>query len=419
MKTVLTGLFAVLVLASLLIVTIQAENTALLSSAAETPSLITVPAFAVSLGGNWLRIGPAGPVNLTTGSPANDQNPAWSPDGERILFTSGRSGNNELWVMDDDGSDPAALTWNGAENVNLPGRAWCPANDRIVFASDVESENDEIYSITSDGTDVQRLTTTAALNWEPSWAPDCSQIVFQSDRSNNWDIWRMNADGSNPVRLTDDPADDWEPNWSPDGTTIVFQSLRSGNWDLWTMDLNGGGLTNVTDDPAEDTDPSWSPDGEWIVYSSDRGGDDGDIWAIEARGGTPIQITDDPAYDGAPSWSPDGRRIAFESERSGNLDIWVVDAPCLLPGDLDGDGDVDIADVMAVAADWRNPDFAPAHDLDGDGDVDVADIMLVASLWRTAVGDPGYDPAYDLDDDGDIDVVDIMIVAVHWGETCE
>jgi TolB protein len=118
---------------------------------------------------------------------------------------------NELWLMDD-GSDPVALTSNGAENVNLPGRAWCPGNDRIVFASDVESENDEIYSIASDGTDLQRLTTTDALNWEPSWSPDCSQIVFQSDRSGQWDIWRMNADGSNPVQLTDDSANDQEPN---------------------------------------------------------------------------------------------------------------------------------------------------------------------------------------------------------------
>jgi len=268
-----------------------------------------------------------GPVNLTADSLANDQNPAWSPDGERIAFTSGRSGNNELWLMDSDGSAPTALTSNGAENVNLPGRAWCPGNDRIVFASDVESENDEIFSIASDGSDRQRLTTTDGRNWEPSWSPDCRQIVFQSDRSGNWDIWRMNADGSNPVRLTDDPADDGQPNWSPDGTTIVFQSNRSGNWDIWTMDVNGRSLTNVTSDPAEDTDPSWSPDGEWIVYSSDRSGGEGDIWAIAAGGGTPIQITDDPAYDGAPSWSPDGNRIAFESMRSGNLDIWVVDAP--------------------------------------------------------------------------------------------
>jgi len=100
----------------------------------------------------------------------------------------------------------------------------------------------------------------------------------------------------------------------------------------------------------------WSPDGAWIVYSSDRDGDDGSLWAIAASGGTPIQITDDPTYNGGAHFrSPDGAgspppRIAFESERSGNLDIWVIDAPCVLFGDLDGDGDVDIADIMLGAS---------------------------------------------------------------------
>ena len=58
-------------------------------------------------------------------------------------------------------------------------------------------------------------------------------------------------------------------------------------------------------------------------------------------------------------------------------------------------------------------------DLNCDCDVDIADIMLVAGRWHTAEGDEDYDPAYDLDDNGDIDIVDIMLVAVHWGESCE
>ncbi|MFQ5812824.1 MAG: carboxypeptidase regulatory-like domain-containing protein [Anaerolineae bacterium] len=58
-------------------------------------------------------------------------------------------------------------------------------------------------------------------------------------------------------------------------------------------------------------------------------------------------------------------------------------------------------------------------DLDCDCDVDIADITLVASIWHTAVGDDDYDPDYDLDDNGKVDIVDIMLVAVHWGETCE
>jgi hypothetical protein len=57
-------------------------------------------------------------------------------------------------------------------------------------------------------------------------------------------------------------------------------------------------------------------------------------------------------------------------------------------------------------------------DLDGDCDVDIADIMLVATRWNATLGDPRYDARYDLDGDGDIDAVDIMLVASHWGETC-
>ncbi len=57
-------------------------------------------------------------------------------------------------------------------------------------------------------------------------------------------------------------------------------------------------------------------------------------------------------------------------------------------------------------------------DLDGDNDVDVEDVMLVANSWRCQAGDDCYDDRYDLDDDGDIDIVDIMMVVMHWGETC-
>jgi hypothetical protein len=63
-------------------------------------------------------------------------------------------------------------------------------------------------------------------------------------------------------------------------------------------------------------------------------------------------------------------------------------------------------------------EFTLLGDLDHDCDVDIADIMLVAARWHTALGDEDYEPLYDLDSNGEIDIVDIMLVAVHWDERC-
>lgn len=76
-----------------------------------------------------------------------------------------------------------------------------------------------------------------------------------------------------------------------------------------------------------------------------------------------------------------------------------------------GDRDLQVVDVS-------NYTLTPCYDFDGDGQVDVDDIMQVASCWRCRCGDACYDQRYDLDDDCDIDIVDIMKVVVHWGESC-
>ena len=85
----------------------------------------------------------------------------------------------------------------------------------------------------------------------------------------------------------------------------------------------------------------------------------------------------------------------------------------LLPG-----SHTSIADGEFTAAGIGTNTSALVGDLDGDCDVDIADIMLVATRWHAAEGDPNYVAAYDLDDNGVIDIVDIMLVAVHWGESC-
>jgi Tol biopolymer transport system component len=84
----------------------------------------------------------------------------------------------------------------------------------------------------------------------------------------------MNSDGSGQTNLTNNPAIDSSPSWSPDGTRIVFETNRDGDFEVYVMGTDGSEQTNLTKNPAAyDIAPSWSPDGSQIIFRSDRDGD--------------------------------------------------------------------------------------------------------------------------------------------------
>jgi TolB protein len=262
---------------------------------------------------------------------ASDQNPAFSPDGTRLVFTRFDEGYNDgpagLFLLDLDSSELVRLTpAEDQDNVNLPGAAWDATTDRIVFSSD-RLESDDLWRVAPDGTDLSAITTHSRPPWyiEPSWSPDGQWIVFEADDDvpddqQQGSIWKVRSDGTGLTPLTDGPGggtDDRQPNWSPGGDRILFQRRVPGSedWNLYTMATGGSDIRPVTTSPWSDTDASWSPDGDWIVYSSDHGGLPApNIFAVPAGGGTPTRVTQDDTHeDGAPSWSPDGEWIAFES----------------------------------------------------------------------------------------------------------
>ena len=195
----------------------------------------------------------------------------WSLDGTRIAFRGSWNGNGDVYVVGADGSGLSRLTVDPGQD-DAP--AWSPDGARIVFAStrgaDPEARASfDLYEMALDGTAVRRLTNDDAFDMNPDFSPDGSRIVFASDRHDpggDLEIYVMNADGSDITRLTYDPEPNDFPRWSPDGSKIAYQRFEpEGTGGVFVMNGDGTGVTRLTDVGGA---PAWSPDGRSIVYSA-------------------------------------------------------------------------------------------------------------------------------------------------------
>ncbi len=187
--------------------------------------------------------------------------PSWSPDGTRVVFSSNFDGDDEIYMINVDGSGIAKLT----HNYNILDRdpAWSPDGETIVFASDRNSPGQtELFSIRPDTTNLMQLTDSQGSSYQPAWSPDGRQIVFASDRNRDSDIFIMGADGANERLLTrnDENAEDRDPAWSPDEQWIAFSSNRDTvNFQIYLIDPVTENVVRVTRNAADDIGPVWLP----------------------------------------------------------------------------------------------------------------------------------------------------------------
>ena len=168
-------------------------------------------------------------------------NAAYSPDGRKIAFESGRGGVDDIWLSNADGSHPV------------------------------------------------QLTTLKSDSGTPRWSPDGRRLVFDSLEAGNWDLYVVGADGGTPRRLTQEPSEDGTGTWSRDGRSIYFHSDRTGRSEIWKIPADGGTAVQVT--RSGGFYAVESEDGRDLYYSKASASG---IWRVPLSGGDESEVVKGP-----------------------------------------------------------------------------------------------------------------------------
>jgi len=239
----------------------------------------------------------------------------------KMTFSSDRTSNREVWLMDYDGFNQKQITISQTLNLS-PDLS--PDGKKVVYTTYKTTENGTgqvlvVYSI-YEGTKYN-LFSRGTLNSAPAWAPDGNRISFTSNVKGNAELFTINTDGSNLRQITFNRAIDTSPAWNPKSGQIAFTSDRSGNPMVYVMNEDGTNEQRLTYVGEYNESASWAPDGSKLAYVS-RSGINFDIYVIEKNKVT--RLTQNELSNENPCWSPDSRHIAFASNRTGKYQIWSM-----------------------------------------------------------------------------------------------
>ncbi|MCY3551342.1 MAG: hypothetical protein OXH39_12855 [Candidatus Poribacteria bacterium] len=306
----------------------------------------------------------------------NSGTPTWAkaPSTAKIVFSSNRDGNWDIWTMNPDGSDPINFTQDAAADFSP---VWSPTGEQILFVS-FRKGGESLYLMDADGNNIRKVLDNWRSRSSATWSPDGKRIASVSDAV----LYIATIDGKSiePVAQTGfgsvgDPA------WSPDGKEIAFiYNKRKQGYELRLLNVQTRKqkvLLGELEKYPYKSHPAWSPDGNQIAFVLHKfraiqnqadaiaWQDEETIYLINRDGSQLRKLVSEKGPDALrPTWSPQGDEIIYQQEVRGFTQLFKIDVRSRVKTQLTHKG-------HNSRADWFDPAALPVQ----------PNVELLTTMW--------------------------------------